>query len=57
MFIFILVGLWGISAYVCINFLTESNLLLAYAVMLLSWGVILAIMYLVFKYQDWAWWD
>lgn len=57
MFIFILVGLWGVSAYICITYLAASNMLLGYAVMLLVWGVILAVMYLVFKSQDLAWWD
>ena len=57
MFIFILIGLWGVSAYICIAYLVPSSGLLGYAVMLLVWGAILAAMYLVFKFQDFAWWE
>lgn len=57
MFIFILIGLWGITAYLCVTYLAESNMLLGYAVMLLTWGIILAVMYLVFKQQELEWWS
>ncbi len=52
MFIFLLVGLCGISAWVSWSYLNDS-LVLEVAVIALSWGVILSILYLGFRHVDW----
>ena len=55
-FVLILVGLCSISAWASYTYLNE-NLVLMIAGIALSWGVILLILYLGFKYLDWDWWS
>ncbi len=56
MFILILVGLCGISAWTSYSYLSD-NLILEVAGIALSWGVILSVLYLVFRQLDWNWWS
>jgi hypothetical protein len=49
-------GLCGVSAWASYTYLSE-NLVLEIAGIALSWGVILLILYLGFKYLDWTWWS
>ncbi|MEM3577713.1 MAG: hypothetical protein QXX51_04575 [Candidatus Bathyarchaeia archaeon] len=56
MFLLLLVGLCGISAWASHTYLNE-NLILEVAGIALSWGVILLILYLGFKSLDWNWWS
>jgi len=56
MFSLILMGLCGVSAWASYTYLNE-NLILEIAGIALSWGVILLILYLGFKYLDWDWWS
>jgi hypothetical protein len=56
MFSLILVGLCGVSAWAGYTYLS-GNLVLEIAGIALSWGVILLILYLGFKYVDWDWWS
>jgi hypothetical protein len=56
MFSLILMGLCGVSAWASYTYLKE-NLILEIAGIALSWGVILLILYLSFKYLDWDWWS
>ncbi|MCK4482141.1 hypothetical protein KAU55_02870 [Candidatus Bathyarchaeota archaeon] len=56
MFILILVGLCGISAWASYSYLSD-NLILEVAGIALSWGVILSVLYLVFRQLDWNWWS
>ncbi|MEM3536455.1 MAG: hypothetical protein QXF44_01630 [Candidatus Bathyarchaeia archaeon] len=55
MFLLILVGLCGISAWASYSYLSD-NLILEVAGIALSWGVILLILYLGFKRLGWNWW-
>jgi hypothetical protein len=55
MFILLLVGLCGISAWASYNYL-QKTLILEIAGIALSWGVILLILYLGFKELNWDWW-
>lgn len=55
-FILILVGLCGISAWASYSYLSD-NLILEAAGIALSWGVILLILYLGFKKMYWEWWS
>jgi len=59
MFILILVGLCGISAWASYTYiyLTQDNVVLAVAGIALSWGVILSVLYLGFRQLDWDWWS
>jgi len=54
-FTLILVGLCGVSAWT--SYAYVPNDLLKIASITLSWGVILLILYLGFKYLDWDWWS
>ena len=56
MFSLILLGLCGVSAWASYTYLSE-NLVLEIAGIALSWGVILLILYLGFKYVNWDWWS
>ncbi|MEM2105528.1 MAG: hypothetical protein QXV21_03545 [Candidatus Bathyarchaeia archaeon] len=56
MFLLLLVGLCGISAWASHTYL-NNNLILEAAGIALSWGVILLILYLGFKRLDWSWWS
>jgi hypothetical protein len=55
MFILILVGLCGISAWASYTYV--DIYLLKIAGIALSWGVILLVLYLGFKKLNWTWWD
>ena len=54
-FILFLIGLCGISGYVINTY--AGNSLLAIAGIALSWGLILLVLYAVFKTLDWKWWE
>jgi hypothetical protein len=56
MFILLLVGLCGISAWASFSYLSD-NLILEVASLALSWGVILSILYLGFRQLEWEWWS
>jgi len=56
MFILLLVGLCGISAWASYAYL-QGTLILEIAGIALSWGVILLILYLGFKELNWDWWS
>lgn len=56
MFILILIGVCGISAWASYTYLSE-NLILEIAGMALSWGVTLLVLYLGFKKLEWDWWS
>jgi hypothetical protein len=55
MFILILVGLCGLSAWASCAYLS-GNVILEAAAIALSWGVILLILYIGFKKLNWEWW-
>jgi hypothetical protein len=54
-FILLLVGLTVLSAWISYIYL-KYNFILVFAGVMLSWGVILLAMYLIFKKLGWAWW-
>ncbi|MEM3442748.1 MAG: hypothetical protein QW667_02135 [Candidatus Bathyarchaeia archaeon] len=56
MFILLLVGLCGVSAWASYNYI-KDHLILEVAGIALSWGVILLILYLGFKKLNWSWWS
>ena len=56
MFILLLIGLCGISAWASYSYLSET-LILEVAGIALSWGVILLVLYLGFKKLNWDWWS
>jgi hypothetical protein len=56
MFLLLLVGLCGISAWSSYTYLHEE-LILEIAGIALSWGVILLILYVCFKKLNWDWWS
>ena len=53
-FVFILVGVYGITAWIA---LTTIETPLSYAVIAFLWGITLAILYLAFDKADWDWWE
>ncbi|UCG37318.1 MAG: hypothetical protein JSV64_03330 [Candidatus Bathyarchaeota archaeon] len=53
-FIFILVGVYGITAWTSLNQLDSP---LSYAVTAFLWGITLAILYLAFDKAGWDWWE
>ncbi|MEM2916823.1 MAG: hypothetical protein QXN63_00500 [Candidatus Bathyarchaeia archaeon] len=55
MFILILLGLWGVTAWILFTVL--NSLAPQIVLTLLSWGIILAILYLLFKNRNWEWWS
>jgi hypothetical protein len=55
MFVLLLVGLCGISAWASYTYV--QNELLKIAGIALSWGLILSILYVGFKRVDWNWWS
>jgi hypothetical protein len=55
MFILILVGLCGLTAWV-INTYVQNDVL-KFGGMALSWGVILLVLYVSFKQLNWDWWS
>jgi len=54
-FVFILVGVFGISAWVALDQLRDTPPL-SYATIAFVWGVTLAILYLAFDKAGWDWW-
>ena len=56
MFVLLLVGLCGMSAWTSYSYLNEHPMLLV-AGIALSWGVILSILYLGFRQLGWEWWS
>jgi hypothetical protein len=54
-FIFILIGLCSLSAWISYAYLKE--LVLQIAAIALSWGVTLLVLYVGFKALDWDWWS
>jgi hypothetical protein len=54
-FVFILIGLSSLSAWVSYTYL-NNNLILEIAGMALSWGVILLVLYVGFNRAGWNWW-
>jgi len=56
MFILLMVGLCGISAWASYSYLSDT-LILEVAGIALSWGIILSILYLAFRKMDWDWWS
>jgi hypothetical protein len=55
-FILILVGICGISAWASYTFFVSSDLLKV-ASIALSWGVTLLVLYVAFKKLNWDWWS
>jgi hypothetical protein len=55
MFAFLLAGLCGVSAWASYSYI--SNIVLQFAGIALSWGVILLVLYLGFKKLNWDWWS
>jgi len=49
-------GSWSVSAWVSLTYL-NSNVILEIAGITLSWGIILLILYVIFKKLDWNWWN
>lgn len=54
-FVFLLIGLCSLSAWISYAYLTE--LILRIAAIALSWGVTLLILYVGFKALHWDWWS
>jgi uncharacterized membrane protein len=52
-FVFILIGVYGITTWVALDQLTPP---LSYAVIAFLWGITLAILYLAFDKAGWDWW-
>lgn len=52
-FVFILIGVYGITAWVALN---QLEVPLNYAVIAFLWGITLAILYLAFDKAGWNWW-
>jgi hypothetical protein len=55
MFILILIGLCGLSAWVIYNYV--QNDLLRFGGIALSWGVVLLVLYVSFRQFKWDWWS
>lgn len=56
MFILLLAGLCGVSAWAIYSYLSDTPIL-EVAGIALSWGIILSILYLAFRKMDWDWWS
>jgi len=56
MFILLLVGLCGLSAWASYTYL-RNELILEIAGIALGWGVILLVLYVGFKKLNWDWWS
>lgn len=52
-FIFILVGVFGITAWVAVDQVPGP---LSYAVIAFLWGITLAVLYVAFDKAGWDWW-
>jgi hypothetical protein len=55
-FILLLVGLTTLSAWISYTYL-QHNIVLLFASIVLSWGIILLVMYLIFQKLGWNWWS
>jgi len=55
-FVFLLIGLSSLSAWVSYTYL-QNTLILEIAGMALSWGTILLILYVAFSVAHWDWWS
>jgi len=53
-FVFILVGVYGITAWTALNTVGAP---LSYAVIAFLWGITLAILYVAFDKAEWDWWE
>jgi len=53
-FVFVLIGLCSLSAWISYAYLKE--LVLQIAAIALSWGVTLLVLYVGFKALKWEWW-
>jgi len=53
-FVFVLIGLCSLSAWISYAYLKE--LVLQIAAIALSWGVTLLVLYVGFKALNWEWW-
>ena len=54
-FVLMLLGLCVISAWASYNYLSDP--ILEIASILISWGIILLILYVTFKKLGWHWWS
>jgi len=54
-FVLLLVGLCTVSGWATYTYITD--LVLSIASIALSWGVILLVLYVVFKKIEWRWWE
>ena len=55
-FILLIVGLFSVSGWLSYYyFITEIPLLIASVA--LSWGIILLLMYVIFRKLNWRWWE
>jgi hypothetical protein len=55
-FALLLIGFCSISAWESLAYLND-NIILAIASISLSWGIILLILYVIFKRLGWRWWS
>jgi hypothetical protein len=55
-FALLLVGFWSVSAWGSLIYLSD-NWILALAGVTLSWGIVLLILYVIFKKLGWNWWS
>jgi hypothetical protein len=55
-FALLLVGFWSISAWISLTYLSENWMLLIAGVTL-SWGILLLLLYVIFKKLNWNWWS
>jgi hypothetical protein len=54
-FALLLVGSWSVSAWASYTYI--GNDILKIAGVTLSWGIILLILYVIFKRLGWNWWN
>jgi hypothetical protein len=54
-FALLLVGSWSISAWINLTYLSDWILLIAGVT--LSWGILLLLLYVIFKKLNWNWWS
>ncbi len=53
-FVLLMVGLWIISGYASY---TIKEIPLMIASIALSWGIILLVLYVIFRKLNWRWWE
>jgi len=54
-FVFLLIGLCTISGWASYQYI--GDFILKVASVALSWGIILLVLYIVFRKLDWQWWS